>query len=303
MSSKVSETAAEFPSLEFRNVSLSFEGKPALVDVSFCLDRGEMIFLTGVSGSGKSVLLHLAIGLRRPDEGKIFVNGREIETLEETELLAVRGGSMGMVFQEESLFTGLTVYDNAAYRLDEHGWSETDTDRAVKEVLRFVGLEGEEERLPEELSGGMKRRLEIARALIGWPSIMLFDEPTLSLDPIVAVQVLNLIIRARDINGISSLYVTKKIYEIPYLATYQALKDQSGAVVISEAVKPEEMPKTKVMVLEAGRIVFEGSVAQFQVSKLPAVNTLTDADSDTRLSDYYAPDPWDKRRKPKEEIL
>src|SRR5712691_8935191 len=208
------------PAIEFRNVSVSFDDKPALIDISFQLGRGEMIFLTGVSNSGKSVLLHLAIGLLKPDSGQIFIERREIESLDESDLLAIRGGLMGMVFQEDSLFTGMNVYENAAYRLEEHGWAEEEIDKAVREVLRFVGLEGEEEKLPEELSGGMKRRLEIARALIGWPSIMLFDEPTMGLDPIVAVQVLDLLIRARDINKVSSIYVTKKPFELPYLAGY-----------------------------------------------------------------------------------
>jgi len=166
--------------IEFRNVSLSFDDHEVLQDVSFTLDRGEMIVLTGVSGSGKSLLLRLAMGLIKPDAGQIFIEGREIENLNEPELLNIRGGLMGMVFQEDSLFTGLSVYENAAYRLEEHGWSEDEVQRAVTEVLQFVGLDGEEAKLPEELSGGMKRRLEIARALIGWPRIMLFDEPTMS---------------------------------------------------------------------------------------------------------------------------
>ena len=142
------------------------------------------------------------MGLLKPDSGQIFVEGTEIDNLNESELLAIRGGLMGMVFQEDSLFTGLPVYENAAYRLEEHGWSEEEIKRAVTEVLRFVGLDGEENKFPEELSGGMKRRLEIARALIGWPRIMLFDEPTMSLDPLAALKVLDLIIRARDINHI-----------------------------------------------------------------------------------------------------
>ena len=198
------DTNAPPPAIEFRNVSLSFEDRLALNDISFTLNQGEMIFLTGISGSGKSVLLRLAMGLLKPDSGQIFIEGREIENLSESELIDIRGELMGLVFQEDSLFTGLPVYENAAYRLEEHGWSEEEIDRAVREVLQFVGLEGEEEKFPEELSGGMKRRLEIARALIGWPRIMLFDEPTMSLDPLAALKVLDLVIRARDINHMSS---------------------------------------------------------------------------------------------------
>jgi len=202
------------PAVEFRNVYLSFDDRVVLHDISFTLKRGEMILVSGASGSGKSVLLRLAIGLLRPDSGQILIDGREIQEMDESELIAVRGGLMGIVFQEDALFTGLTVYENAAYRLEDHGWAEEEVARAVTEVLRFVGLEGEEQKYPEELSGGMKRRLEIARALIGWPRVMLFDEPTMSLDPLAALKVLDLIIRARDINQISSLYVTKKIHDV-----------------------------------------------------------------------------------------
>src|SRR5690349_4874453 len=210
-------TCVTTPAIEFENVYLSFDGYLALNNVSLKLARGEMIVLTGISGSGKSVLLRVAMGLLRPDAGRVLIEGREIEHLKEPALIDIRGRLMGMVFQEDSLFTGLSVFDNAAYRLAEHGWSEEKIEQAVKEVLQFVGLEGEEEKFPEELSGGMKRRLEIARALVGWPQIMLFDEPTMSLDPLAAAKVLDLIIRARDINFISSLYVTKKIHEIDYL--------------------------------------------------------------------------------------
>lgn len=188
---------------------------------------------------------------------------------------------MGMVFQEDSLFTGLPVYENAAYRLEEHGWSEDEIARSVREVLRFVGLDGEEAKFPEELSGGMKRRLEIARALIGWPRIMLFDEPTMSLDPLAALKVLDLVIRARDINHISSLYVTKKIHEFDYLAS----------------------PQTKVMVLDEGRIVFTGSVEEFHLSELPATKELVTLDRHDHSKDPHFSNPWDKVRRPIEPIL
>src|SRR5215510_14024398 len=117
------------PILEFRNVCLNLDAKQVLDDVSFKLRKGEMLVLTGESGSGKSVLLRLAIGLLRPDSGQIFVDGQEIETMEESQLLAIRGGLMGMVFQEESLFSGLTVFENAAYRLEEHGWKEDEIEK------------------------------------------------------------------------------------------------------------------------------------------------------------------------------
>ena len=290
------------PAIEFRNVSLSFDDRLALNDISFTLTQGEMIFLTGISGSGKSVLLRLAMGLLKPDSGQIFIEGREIENLDESELIDIRGGLMGMVFQEESLFTGLPVYENAAYRLEEHGWSEEDVDRFVREVLQFVGLEGEEEKFPEELSGGMKRRLEIARALIGWPRIMLFDEPTMSLDPLAALKVLDLIIRARDINHISSLYVTKKIHEIDYLSHYCAESTGDGNVKTVEA-PPTRLPRTRVIVLEAGRMVFEGSVEDFTKSELPAIKEMLTLDRHDHLHDPEFTDPWDKRRRPAEAIL
>ena len=288
--------------LEFRNVSIAFDDKPALTDISFRLHNGEMIFVTGESGSGKSVLLHLAMGLLKPDAGQIFVGDREIETLDESELLAIRGGLMGMVFQEDSLFSGLSVYENAAYRLVEHGWTEHDIQKAVTEVLHFVGLDGEGEKLPEQLSGGMKRRLEIARALIGWPSIMLFDEPTMSLDPIVAVQVLDLIIRARDINKISSIYVTKKPLEIPYLTNYIALEKDKEGIVVCEA-PPDKLPRTRIMVLESGSITFTGNLAEFQVSDLSSVKRLLTLDQHDHSADPYFADPWDKTRRAREKLL
>lgn len=290
------------PAIEFRNVFLSFDDDLVLNDISFILERGEMILLTGVSGSGKSVLLRLAMGLMKPDSGQIWIEGREIENLNESDLLAIRGGLMGMVFQEDSLFTGLPVYENAAYRLEEHHWPEEDIDKAVREVLHFVGLDGEEEKFPAELSGGMKRRLEFARALIGWPRIMLFDEPTMSLDPLAALKVLDLVIRARDINQISSLYVTKKIHELHYLANYCAKSLGNGDITTIEA-PPTKLPRTTVIVLDKGRSVFQGSVQEFAKSELPAITELMALDDHDHGTDPYFTDPWDKHRRPPEPIL
>lgn len=290
------------PAIEFRNVYLSFDDNAVLSDISFALGAGEMVVLTGISGSGKSVLLRLAMGLLKPDAGQIFIEGREIEKLDESELLAIRGGLMGMVFQDDSLFTGLRVYENAAYRLEEHGWAEGEIDRAVTEVLRFVGLDGEEEKFPEELSGGMKRRLEIARAMIGWPRIMLFDEPTMGLDPLASLKVLDLIIRARDVNHISSLYVSKRAHEINYLAHFHAETDSDGNIRITEA-PATKLPRLRVIVLEAGRIVFDGAVEDFAKSELPAIRELVTLERHDHATDPYFTDPWDKRRHPAETIL
>jgi phospholipid/cholesterol/gamma-HCH transport system ATP-binding protein len=289
------------PALEFRNVSLSFDEKRVLNDIDFSLERGEMLFITGVAGSGKSILMRLAIALEPPDSGQVLIEGQDVGQLGEVELLELRSNRMGMVFQEDSLFTGLTVYDNVAYRLNEHGVSKAETEKAVLEVLRFVSLEHCGEMLPGELSGGMRRRLEIARALIGWPSIMLFDEPASGLDPLTSIKVLDLIVRARDVYGISSLYVTKKLDEIPYLATHRAKKTTDGVII--EAATGANAPRTRVMVLDAGRIVFLGSVAEFESSTAPEVVRLTQADNGTVISDFVTSDPWDKRRIPREQIL
>jgi len=281
--------------IEFRNVSISFEGERALEDISFTLESGEMICITGVSGSGMSVLLRLAAGLLRPDEGQIFIDGREIEGLDEQELLALRSASMGVVFQEQSLFTGMSAYDNTAYRLYEHDWPEADTELAVSEILSFVGLEEDIDKLPEELSIGMRRRLEFARALVGWPKIMLFDEATSGLDPLNAKAILDLVIRARDIHRISSLYVTKELHEIPYLAAHRAVKNKSGEITINEDGISESI---SVVVLEKGRAVFTGSPAEFEASDLPSVKRLTHPPPGAPSTDSYIADPWSKSKKP-----
>lgn len=290
------------PAIEFRHVSLSFDGKPALRDVSFVVQRGEMILLTGESGSGKSVLLHLAIGLIKPDEGQIFIGGREIDNLDEEELLAIRGGSMGMVFQEDALFTGMSVYENTAFRLVEHGWTESDVNSVVMEVLKFVSLTDDRDLMPEELSGGMKRRLEIARALVGWPTVMLYDEPTYALDPLNSGQVLDLIIRARDVHHISSLYVTKELHEIPYLASRRAYKNENGDVTVRDVGEDLELP-LRVMLLDDGEIVFMDTRRNFEASVLPVVTHLTHPESEKPIVEFYIPDPWSRKRKPREKIL
>lgn len=284
--------------IEFRQVSISFEGKPALDDISFRLESGEMICITGTSGSGKSVLLRLAAGLLVPDAGQVLIEGREIVGLSEHQLLALRGSSMGIVFQDQSLFTGMTVFENAAYRLNEQQWSDDHTERAVREILAFVGLQADVDKLPEELSVGMKRRLEFARALVGWPKIMLLDEPTAGLDPINGRAMLDVVIRARDLHQISSLYVTKEIHEIPYLAGHRAAEQGAETVVVCQENIENH---TRVLLLDEGRIAFLGSVADFLSSDLPAVIEMLRPRAGAPVATSYVTDPW--RRKARTPLL
>jgi len=288
-------TNAQIPVLEFRSVSITFEGVVGLQDVSFSLGSGEMIIITGTAASGKSVLLHLAAGLLRPDSGEILINGRDIARLGEDELLHLRSDSLGIVFQEQSVFTALSVYDNTAYRLDELGWPEEAVEPAVGEILHFVGLEDDTEKLPEELSVGMRRRLEFARAIVGWRCIMLFDEATSGLDPINARMMMDLVIRARDIHGISSLYVTKELHEIPYLAAHRARKDAEGKVAIARN-GVETSADLKVILLDRGKIAFFGSPAQFEANTSPAVLRMTHPAPGAPISTAEIADPWSKKR-------
>jgi phospholipid/cholesterol/gamma-HCH transport system ATP-binding protein len=283
------------PAIEFRNVSLSFDDRLVLDEVSFSLPRGQMFFVTGASGSGKSLLLRMAIGLEQPDAGEVFIDGCELDLLRETDLLKLRSDIMGMVFQEQSLFTALSVFDNVAYRLEEHGWDEMEIERAVSQTLRFVGLEADREKLPEELSVGMRRRLEVARAIAGWPPIMLFDEATAGLDPINARQMIDLVIRARDIYHISALYVTKEMHEIAYLINHTAATNRAGIVEIS-AGRRADADGMKIIVLDAGRMAFCGTDTEFAASSLAAVKQLIEplASGPPILAPIN--DPWDRRR-------
>jgi phospholipid/cholesterol/gamma-HCH transport system ATP-binding protein len=287
------------PAIEFRNVSISFDDVQALKNISFTLPRGEMICITGDSGSGKSVLLRLALGFLRPDEGEIWINGQKASAMEEDDLLALRREAMGMVFQENSFFSGQTVYENTAYRLDDRGRPEGEIERAVAEVLTFVGLQDDQEKQAEDLSGGMKRRLELARALIGWPSIMLLDEPTAGLDPINARQVLDLIIRARDLHHTSSLLVTKALHEIPYLAMRQARERGQGGSVVKIAGYATGV---QVCLLEEGKIAFFGSPQEFAQNSLPAVQHMLHPMTESTHGKLHVNDPWGQNQKTRRSI-
>src|SRR5437016_11020943 len=206
--------------LEFKDVELGFDRHLVLRGISFRLHRGETKVVFGVAGSGKSVMLKLALGLLKPDAGTITVLGQEVSAMAEQDLFELRR-KIGMVFQESALFDSLTVEENVAFRLlEEHESPEQVRDR-VKEALRFVELEHTLEKFPSQLSGGMRRRVAIARAIITQPEIILYDSPTGGLDPITSTTIVELLIKQRDVYQTSALMVTHRLQDGFTMATHR----------------------------------------------------------------------------------
>ena len=211
------------PAVVFEHVSLAFDEHVVLRDVSFSVSKGTMRILLGASGAGKSVLLKLILGLLRPDSGRIFVNGQRIDDMRERDLLQMRA-DIGMLFQENALFDSLTVAENVGYRLYEETDMPRDAVRArVEEVLAFIGLGDYIDRMPSTLSGGQRRRVAIARAMAAKPGLLLFDDPTTGLDPIIATTVDDEIVKLRDLQHVTSFVVTHQIRDAHYIATRQAV--------------------------------------------------------------------------------
>src|SRR5271166_70291 len=206
--------------IEFDNVSIAFDEKVVLDGISFQLPHGETKALFGVAGSGKSTLLKLAMGLLRPDSGRIFVLGEEVTRMSEQELFELRR-RVGIVFQESALFDSLTVRENVAFRLMEEGISEEEIERRVREALRFVELEQTVDKFPSELSGGMRRRVGIARAIVTEPPLVFYDSPTAGLDPITANTIINLIIKERDLRNAASIMVTHRYQDGHLMANFR----------------------------------------------------------------------------------
>jgi phospholipid/cholesterol/gamma-HCH transport system ATP-binding protein len=245
----------------FDNVSFAFDDHVVLKDISFNVPKGSMRILLGASGAGKSIVLKLILGLLRPDAGTIVVNGERIERMPERDLLRLRT-DIGMSFQEIALFDSLTVAENVGYRLYE----ETDlpleeVGKRVLEVLGFVGLSEYGERMPSELSGGQRRRVAIARAMATRPSLLLFDDPTTGLDPIIASSVDDEIVKLRDLERVTSIMVTHQIRDAFYIAMHEAVR-ANGHVRIEET----SAEHARFMVLHEGRIFFEGTGAQLRAS-------------------------------------
>ena len=245
------------PVLEMKDVVKFYTGdKPVLDGVSFRIFRGETKIIIGASGSGKSTILKLIMGLDKPDAGQILVEGEDITHMDERELVAVRQ-KIGMVFQESALFDSLTVRENVAYRLYEMDVDEGEIDGKVRESLGFVGLEQAIDKMPSELSGGMKRRVALARALIGQPGIMLYDEPTAGLDPITSKKINELIIALRDIKSVTGVFVTHRMRDAFTLATEYATNGDNEIHFQTES-HFVCIANTRFLMLRDGRIVFEG---------------------------------------------
>ena len=257
------------PVIELREVSLAFDEKQVLSDISFRVDQGETLFLLGVTGAGKSVLLKLILGLIKPDSGQVLVEGRDLTPLPEEQLDTFRR-RMGIVFQEGALFDSLSVFENVAYRLREDGEkNEERIEQRVREVLRFVELEQTLEKMPAELSGGMRRRVSIARAIVSEPSIMLYDSPTAGLDPVTAHTINILIAKLRDMQRVSTLVVTHRLADAYALARFAYSPERQDLVPATSDGGAGERSPSRFLVLREGAVYFWGPAEELAGTRDP----------------------------------
>jgi phospholipid/cholesterol/gamma-HCH transport system ATP-binding protein len=252
----------------FEDVAISFEGLQVLNGISLELKRGETKVLLGVAGSGKSTILKLALGLIKPDRGHIYVLGHDITSMTEEQLFELRN-KVGIVFQESALFDSLTVRDNVAFRLMEEKLPENEIDQRVREALRFVELEHTVDMFPSELSGGMRRRVGIARAIITQPEILLYDSPTGGLDPITSTTIVELIMKQRDVNKTSALLVSHRLQDGFMLATHY-YDPQTKHMKAIEGHVARDL-HTTFLILKDGKIIFDASVAELAKVKDPYI--------------------------------
>ncbi len=244
----------------FEDVYLSFEDNEVLRGVSFQLAYGETKALFGVAGSGKSTILKLALGLLAPDSGRITVLENELTELRDEVLFPMRA-RLGMVFQESALFDSITVRENVAYRLmEESGIYSGETDRKVRETLRFVELEHTLDMYPSELSGGMRRRVAIARAIITRPELLLYDSPTGGLDPVTSNTIVELIMKQRDVYRTSSLLVTHRLQDAFTLATHE-FDTKTNQVRALPKGQYCDVPMSFI-ILRDGKVIFDGDIRQ-----------------------------------------
>lgn len=257
--------------LRFEHVSVSFDEVRALDDVSFDVLEGGSRVIFGAAGSGKTILLKTALGLHKPDFGSVYLFNRDITHLREEELAEVRS-KVGMLFQEGALFDSMTIEENVAYPLLNQKaieCPEEEVHSRVEETLRFVELGHTLEKFPSELSGGMRRRAAIARALVSKPPLLLYDSPTAGLDPITANTIIALIIKGRDLSRTTSLIVTHRYQDGNLLARFHYNPETGGLDPMRDR---NSNPPARFMVLRDGRLIFEGEQAEIEASKDPYVS-------------------------------
>lgn len=266
----VTKSLSEFESSEstvvaFEDVAIGFEGKPVLNGISFHLAKGETKAIFGIAGSGKSTILKLALGLLKPDAGRIYVLGQEVTQMPEEELFELRR-KIGMVFQESALFDSMTVRENVAFRMLEEGnVSEEEVDRPVREALSFVELENTVDMYPSELSGGMRRRVAIARAIITHPEILLYDSPTGGLDPVTSTTIIELIVKQRDVYRTSSLMVTHRLQDAFIMASHYFDRKTNRMQPLPPGTRGE-VPMG-FLILRDGKIIFDGDAHELATTK------------------------------------
>jgi phospholipid/cholesterol/gamma-HCH transport system ATP-binding protein len=255
---EVDDRDRAIPAIEFRDVVLAFDDRVILDRLSFKVMKGETKIILGGSGGGKSTIIKLVLGLLKPDSGVVLVEGEDVTNYSEDQMMKVRK-KIGMVFQEGALFDSLSVYDNVAYRLHEQGVPEEEVEPEVRRMLRFVNLEDAIDKMPIELSGGMRRRVGIARALIGDPKIVLFDEPTAGLDPPTARTICELAMKLRDLEDVSSIFVTHEMNNLHYICSEYAVVDDDGKVVFEREGERLCLINSKVMMMRNGKVIFSGT--------------------------------------------
>ena len=249
------------PIIVFDDVSLAFDDKEILRNISFTLKTGHTKIFLGASGAGKSTILRLILGLLKPDGGSIFVNGERVDNMREDDLMKVRA-DLGMVFQEGALFDSLTVRENVGYKLFEESDMPLDqVNQRVEEVLGFVRLSEFIDRRPSELSGGQRRRVAIARAMTAKPRILLYDEPTTGLDPITSLTIDEEIMKLRDLEGVSSIVVTHQLRDAFFIAEHMAIRNGD---VRFEKSPPKKADEAEFIMLKDGGISFEGNASELR---------------------------------------
>jgi phospholipid/cholesterol/gamma-HCH transport system ATP-binding protein len=259
--------------LRFENVSVSFEDVRALSNVSFAMGAGETRVLLGAASSGKTVLLKTAAGLIRPESGRVYLFGVDISRMDEKDLYELRS-RVGILFQEGGLFDSLTIEENVSYPLlnqtGRQRLSPEEVERRVREALSFVELEHTLQQLPSELSGGMRRRVGIARAVVTEPPLVFYDSPTAGLDPITANTIMALLVKERDLRNAAAILATHRYQDGQLMANFRYNPTSGGLQRISQ--NGENGLKTTFMVMREGRLIFEGTQAELEASSDPYIS-------------------------------